>query len=158
VRKLKILAFLFFFISNAQAAEFTRDDFINSALQTNPAVLAAEEHINSQHYKYMSTWGSFLPYASSGFSTSDSGESASQRSYSLSVGINLFNGFRSYYSTRSADLSQQSARLDAYEIRINMIKNVSLAFQNALRSLYLLESNRSLFENAELILDRKSVV
>lgn len=135
----------------AQQATLTRQDAIASALKNNASYQATAEDSRSAYYQYRSSWGDFLPTADLSYSYSDTAGSTSN-TYSAEMGINLFRGFRSYQSMRTAQLSYKIASESEKEARLSLIRDVALAYQGALRAGYLLESGRTLFESADLLL------
>jgi outer membrane protein TolC len=151
---------LFFLFSAAVYGEETllRSAVIDSALSKNLAYRAAQEESRSSYYKYMASWGTYLPSLDLGYRYSDTNSanalnSASQSSYTAEASINIFHGFRYYMNNRALRSNYRGALEDELGIRLSTKRDTSLAFQNALRSLYLLKTAGTSLENAELVLN-----
>ncbi|MDR2400425.1 MAG: TolC family protein [Deferribacteraceae bacterium] len=156
-----LFAALFLLVSVVVWGEETllRSAVIDSALTKNLSYRAAQEDSRSSYYKYMASWGAYLPALDLGYRYTDTnsdglqGASQSQSSYTAEASINIFHGFRYYMNNRALRANYMSVAEDEKDIRLATKKDTSLAFQNALRSLYLLKTSTSSLENAELVLN-----
>ncbi|MDR2105023.1 MAG: TolC family protein [Deferribacteraceae bacterium] len=155
-------AALFFLFSAAVYGEETllRSAVIDSALEKNLAYRAAQEESRSSYYRYMASWGSYLPTVDLGYRYTDTNSSnalnnASQArsSYTAEANINLFHGFRYYMNNRALRSNYKGALEDELAVRLSTKMDTSLAFQNALKSLYVLKTAAASLENAELVLN-----
>jgi outer membrane protein TolC len=151
---------MFLLISAVVYGEETlvRSEVINSALSKNLAYRAAQEESRSSYYTYMSSWGTYLPTFDLSYRYNDTTtggiqtQTGSQSSYTAEAGINIFHGFRYYMNNRALRANYMSVLEDERSVRLATKRDTSLAFQNALKSLYLKQTAASSLENAELIL------
>jgi outer membrane protein TolC len=152
-------AALFLLVSVLAYGEETlvRSAVIDSALEKNLAYRAAQEDSRSSYYRYMSSWGTYLPSLDLDYRYSDTRRAGTDlgytNSYTAEAGINIFHGFRYYSNNRALRASYKAALEDEHSVRLTTKRDTSLAFQNALRSLYIREAAASSLENAELVLN-----
>ncbi len=137
----------------------TREDMFSAAFNNNPAYQAAIEDRQSAKYSYKASWGAFSPTAELTWTNRNvsSRTFSASESYVASAGMNLFRGFRSYADMRTYRLRFDSATRMERETFLRMVRDVTLAYQLALRADYLRRSSRTLFESAELVLNEAEV-
>jgi outer membrane protein TolC len=149
---------MFLLISAVVYGEETlvRSEVVNSALNKNLAYRAAQEESRSSYYTYMSSWGTYLPTFDLAYRYNDTTTGGIQSgylsSYTAEAGINIFHGFRYYMNNKALRASYMSVLEDERSVRLATKRDASIAFQNALKSLYLKQTAASSLENAELIL------
>jgi outer membrane protein TolC len=152
-------AALFLFVSVLAYGEETlvRSAVIDSALEKNLAYRAAQEDSRSSYYRYMSSWGTYLPTLDLGYRYTDSRSQGNdlgyENAYTAEAGINIFHGFRYYSNNRALRANYKATLEDEHSVRLITKRDTSLAFQSALRSLYIRETASASLENAELVLN-----
>jgi outer membrane protein TolC len=134
-----------------------RSAVIDSALEKNLTYRAAREDSRSSYYRYMSSWGSYLPSLDLGYHYSDGRSRGNdlgyENSYTAEAGINIFHGFRYYSNNRALRANYRAALEDEHAVRLITKRDTSLAFQSAMRSLHVREAAASSLENAEIVLN-----
>ncbi len=151
---IKSVSILFILAASCFAEDytlFTRQQAISSALSSNAAYKASQEDSKASYYQYRSSWGAYLPSADLSYSYGES-ENTSTNTYSANLGINVFNGFRSYQNMRSAELKYKISGENEREQRLMLARDVSVAYQAVLKAAYLRQTSGTLFESADLVL------
>jgi outer membrane protein TolC len=130
----------------AQQLEVTLAEAVRRALDAQPAMVQARGDVRNANAQLLTNNGSFLPSITAGGSSSRasgnrfnsqtnqivSGAASTSYSGNLSLGLDLFDGFRRFANRRAANASQDAADAGVVDQRFQVTLLTKQAFYNGL--------------------------
>ncbi len=138
----------------------SEDALLKHALQHNAAYLLAKAELNSAEYELDKSWASHLPRidlrGAYGYNQYERDlkvkwdDPQKNISAGLSLSLNLFDGFRRSTQTQNAKIGVRNKAILLNQEKLNLKKNVSVAYSDYLNTLEVLKVNQKRVFSAEL--------